>query len=194
MPKQNTAKAYQLAILLHCSPNFVHKDKISDVIRQWIPYAARDQQVRHLKRDGWNLETDGGKHRITDPYRTHPNYARQQIKSQNLLLAGDFDGIKRAFSFKCATCGAKEDEPHPRYTEGIVKLQQGHMDPAKAQTTANIIPQCQFCNRAYKDDFTFDEKGRVKAVASPKPVLRASKQVRLLVADALQKKDGKNDQ
>lgn len=193
LPEWGKQKAYQLAILIHVSPDYIHKDKISDVVRKKLPSAARDQQVRHLKRDGWNLESDNkGQHRIVEPYRAHPDYVRQKVKSQNQLLAGDFDAIKKAFSFKCATCGAKEGEPDPRYAgDGAVKLQKGHRDPDKPLKKDNVIPQCQFCNRAYKDDFTFDKKGRVRSVASPKPVLRASKAVRKKIAAALKEKDRK---
>lgn len=192
LPQWGKATGYWLAILIHADGKPIHKDTISVIVQRMIPNAAKDQQVRHLKRDGWNLEGDGGYHYIADAYKTHPSFARQKIKSQNLLLAGDFKDIKRAFSHKCATCGAKEGEPDPRYAEAKVKLQQGHRDPAQALDLKNTIPQCQFCNQAYRDDFTFDAKGRVRAVASPKPVLRASKAVRRAVAKALYEKDGKN--
>lgn len=190
LPSWGTSKAYWLAILIHCKPNYVHKDTISDIMRRYLPDAARDQQVRHLKRDGWNLESKAGSHRIEDPYKTHSGYSRELVKRQNLLLAGDFNDIKKAFANRCATCGAREGEPDPRYMEEPVKLELAHKNPAKALDKGNVIPQCQFCNRAYKDYFLFDDKGRVRAVASHEPVLRASKAVREKVMNALKKKDG----
>jgi hypothetical protein len=60
----------------------------------------------------------------------------------------------------------------------VVKLQKGHLDPEKSIKRDNIIPQCQYCNRAYLDDFVFDKKGRVRAVASVRPVNRSSKRVK----------------
>ena len=66
----------------------------------------------------------------------------------------------------------------PRYGEDIVQLQQGHKDPSKsAADKDNIIPQCQFCNQAYRGDFTFDDKDRVRAVADVGPVQRATEEV-----------------
>ncbi|MCA8834304.1 MAG: hypothetical protein K8953_04385 [Proteobacteria bacterium] len=193
LPNWGTAKGYWLAVLIHCSPDYVHKDVMSQIVRKRIPTAAADQQVRHLSDDGWNLEGDTkGAHCITDPYRAHPKYARQLKRSQNLLQSDDFTTIKKAFGNKCATCGAIENQPDPRYVGDMVKLQKGHKDPEKPMEKGNVIPQCQFCNRAYKDDFTFDNKGRVRAVASPKPVLRASKQVKAEVMIALKEESKKN--
>ncbi len=163
LPNWGTAKGYWLAVLIHCSPDYVHKDDMSEIVRKRIPTAAADQQVRHLSDDGWNLEGDTkGAHCITDPYRAHPKYARQLKRSQNLLQSDDFTTIKKAFGNKCATCGAIENQPDPRYVGDMVKLQKGHKDPEKPMEKGNVIPQCQFCNRAYKDDFTFDNKGRVR--------------------------------
>ena len=50
------------------SPEGVTKDKISNITREHKPNLATDQQVRHLKRDGWNLIDLGqGIHSIPDP-------------------------------------------------------------------------------------------------------------------------------
>ena len=69
----------------------------------------------------------------------------------------------------------------------FVKLQRGHKDPEKSLRISNIIPQCQFCNRSYKNDFTFDDKGRVRAVASPS-IIRASDNVIKKVFNAILEK------
>ncbi len=65
------------------------------------------------------------------------------------------------------------------------KLQQGHLNPHKKLTLENSIPQCQLCNQAYKDDFVFNEKGRVLAVASIRPVLKADPEVQEEIKKAL---------
>ncbi len=177
---------------MHYSPNPVHKDTISDITRSHLPELGRDQQVRHLKRDGWNLESPArGMHCIADPYKADAGFARELRRRQSLLLAGGFADIKKAFGYKCATCGAREGEPDPRYSSSAVQLQQGHRDPAKPLDSKNTIPQCQFCNRAYKDDFTFDQKGRVRAVASVAPVRRASKDVQSKIRQFLTRPDKK---
>lgn len=82
--------------------------------------------------------------------------------------------------------GANEGEPDPRYGSGSVKLQRGHKDPERpADDPTNIIPQCGACNRAYRDDFVFDDRGRVTAVAAVRPVKRASVAVRRKIRDFL---------
>ena len=89
---------------------------------------------------------------------------------------------------RCASCGTKEGEPSPRYGEDKVKLQRGHRDPSKSATDMkNIIPQCQYCNQAYRGDYVFDEKGRVSAIADLRPVQKATKPVQRKVYEWLKK-------
>lgn len=57
----------------------------------------------------------------------------------------------------------------------------------------NIIPQCQYCNQAYKNDFTFDDKGRVRAIASAEPVKRATKPVQEKVFNWLKSNENENE-
>jgi peroxiredoxin len=59
------------------------------------------------------------------------------------------------------------------------------MNPSKPLTMENSIPQCQVCNQVYRDDFVFDAKGRVVAVASANPVLRANEEVREVIKELL---------
>lgn len=95
----------------------------------------------------------------------------------------------QAFGNRCATCGAVAGEPDPRYGRDRVQLQQGHRDPSKPSSDRlNIIPQCQFCNRQYRDDFVFDEKGRAHAIAGLGPVQRASREVQRKVWEFLKGK------
>ena len=186
LPKRRTYKGIWLAMLMHYSGGEVHKDHISDAVRREFPNAARDQQVRHLKRDGWNLQGEGGTHQL-DFYRPSSTYQNDVVRRTS-LDRGDFEEIKRAFSSCCATCGAREGMLDVRYTSEPVKLQRGHMDPHKpGNDPGNVIPQCQFCNRAYRSDFTFDSKGRVRAIADLGPVKRASMAVRRKVLDWLRK-------
>ena len=184
MPRWRTNKSIWLVLLLRAKGEPVHKDKISDVVRAFNPQAGRDQQVRHLKRDGWNVEEDGrGYHRIADPYLPAPEFMKRWVRESQRLNAKDFEELKAAYNYQCATCGAKNGEPHRHYGEAV-KLQQGHRDPYDPLSLENMIPQCQFCNQSYKDDFVFDENGRTVAVASERPVLRARREVqeRILMA------------
>ena len=89
---------------------------------------------------------------------------------------------------QCATCGAREDEPDPRYGGAPVKLQRGHKDPdGPADDLQNILPQCGPCNQAYRRDFVFDSRGRVHAVADIRPVKRAGAHVRRKIRNFLNK-------
>lgn len=191
LPEWGNAKSYWLAALMHHRPRAVHKDYISRIVQREIPGSGRDQQVRHFKRDGWNIEGRDGYHRLADPYRVHEGYRVERAKRSKTLSAKDFDDLKKLHGHRCVTCGAREGRPDRRYRDQAVQLQQGHRDPEQPLTLKNTIPQCQFCNRAYRNDFVFDAKGRVRSVASPRPVLRASPGVQEAVRDALEKKQEK---
>ena len=178
LPNPDSYKAIWLAMLHHYAPNPVHKDQISDAVRREYPDAGRDQQVRHLKRDGWNIVGSGGYHRLEDPYRPDQGFVNERTRRQARLSADDFEALVVAFGNRCATCGARAGEPDPRYGSDRVALQQGHQDPDKpSDDVANMIPQCQFCNRTYRRDFVFDNRGRAIAVADIGPVRRASRTV-----------------
>ena len=177
-------KSLWLAVLHFYEEQEVDKNKVSEIAQRDLENAAADQQVRHLKRDGWDIGDKRGVHKL-NPYRASAEWLNEAARQTTRLNASDFDGIKKAYGHKCATCGASEGKPDPRYGDTIVKLQQGHQDPHKPGDASNIIPQCEFCNRAYKDYFTFDNKGRVRAVASAEPVKRASRDVQLKIRDWL---------
>lgn len=178
MPAKSSYKWIWIAMLFHFRPEGVHKDLISEAVRRAFEEAGADQQVRHLKRDGWNIEDLGkGTHALRDPYVAHPEFQNTLTKQQVLLNAKDFEGIKEAFRNRCATCGALEGEPDPRYGGDIVVLERGHKDPLLPLSLENTLPQCGPCNKAYRDDFVFDDRGRARAVASVGPVKRASEGV-----------------
>ena len=171
-------KAAWLSILWFYKEEEVHKDDVSVIVQRDITGAAKDQQVRHLKRDGWEINAKKrGCHKL-DPFHPSREFLNKSARKTAQLKAGSFDEIKKSFGYRCATCGATEGQPDPRYGRDKVKLQQGHRNPDEAgDDPLNIIPQCQFCNQTYRNDFIFDEKGRAHAVANEKPVQRATKNV-----------------
>ena len=81
------------------------------------------------------------------------------------------------YNYRCATCGSKEGEKNFLYPASVTTLQQGHKDPSKPLTMDNTIPQCPFCNRASRNYFVFDNKGRVEKINDPQFVLRSSKDI-----------------
>ena len=115
LPEKGTYKSIWLAMLHYYAPAPVHKDEISDAVRRQYPEAGRDQQVRHLKRDGWNVAGRGGRHRLSDPYRPDQGFINERARRQGRLGADDFMALKTAFGNRCATCGARDGEPDPRY-------------------------------------------------------------------------------
>ena len=178
LPSKNSCKGIWLAMLYYYINEPVHKDQISDAVRLILPNAGRDQQVRHLKRDGWCIEGERGYHTLVDIDNPSPEYKNEQIRRHKHLNAHDFNGIKESFNFCCASCGSAEGQPNPRYGKDIVQLQKGHRDPdLPGNDIDNIIPQCQFCNRSYRRYFTFDRKGRTRAVANIGPLQRANREV-----------------
>lgn len=188
LPATSTRKWVWLAMLMHFHNTPVHKDIISDAVQREFPGAGRDQQVRHLKRDGWNIEQAGnGEHILRDPYTPSQSFINAQARRQGRISADDFESLIKVFGNRCATCGGVQGEPDPRYGGDVIKLQKGHQNPHLPDDLSNTIPQCQFCNRAYKDDYVFDEKGRVRAVANVGPVKRARRQVQRKIYDFLKK-------
>ncbi len=84
---------------------------------------------------------------------------------------------KKQYDYRCACCGSKEGKPHRYWKNTITVLQKGHKDPNKPLEPGNIIPQCEKCNRPDRNDWIYDDKGRVIKIANAKVVDKCSKQV-----------------
>ena len=96
----------------------------------------------------------------------------------------------KEYNHTCASCGTKIGEYHRFDSKFKVEvLEQGHMNPNKPLARGNIIPQCRWCNKTARSDFTFDEQGRPRAVASIRPVKRADPEVIENIKKYLKKKD-----
>jgi predicted restriction endonuclease len=90
----------------------------------------------------------------------------------------DWESIKAQYGHRCATCGSKEGEPNIHYPNTLTRLQVSHKDPDKPLVSGNIIPQCQKCNRADRNNWVYDERGRVIKLANPIVIKRSAKEVR----------------
>jgi hypothetical protein len=130
-----------------------------------IDYKGNDLQApRHLwNGSGWFVESNnkgGGNlaYRLVSVEEPSPGWI--PVKRTQGLNVADWDALKAEYDYCCASCGAKENEPH-RYHERNVTLEKGHMDPRKDMSTGNIIPQCNFCNKHYSNKAVFDRYGRV---------------------------------
>jgi hypothetical protein len=189
LPKKASSNGLWLIFLKKNQGKLVHKDTISTFVNSINPKSGKDQQVRHLSAKGWYILNardkmpdedsivERGYHILITTEIPKPNFLWKALKRAGRISARNFDQLKAAYNFRCATCGSQEGKPHLLEQNQRTMLQQGHMNPRKALTLDNSIPQCQLCNQVYKDDYVFNEKGRVASVASPNPVLRADKEV-----------------
>jgi len=162
-PEKPNARLLQLIYLRHHLGKAVDKSDLSLFVRSVCPSASTDQQARHWKRDGWNVQGRGGNDSAGKPLKPSeyclaslqpsPEFMAQRTRDLGRVAAHDWDSLLTVYSNRCGCCGA-----------GGVKLEQGHMDPRKPLTLANTIPLCDGCNRWQLDRFVLDDKGKVRTV------------------------------
>lgn len=90
------AKSIWLAVLHYYQNKSVHKDTISDICQRDQPKLGRDQQVRHLKRDGWKLTGARGYHRL-DPYQPSPEWVNEMARQRGRIEAETFAEVKQLY-------------------------------------------------------------------------------------------------
>ncbi len=197
LPKKYSMKALWLVYLRKCRGKLVHKDTISEFVQSKKPKSGKDQQVRHLASDGWYVLNKGDKipnqdkkiesgyHVLLTVENPKPNFLHKALKRAGRVSAQNFEQLKVTYDFRCATCGSIENKPHILEPTLITTLQQGHMNPHDKLTLKNTIPQCQLCNQTYQDDYVFNDKGRVIAVASTTPIIKAHDSVKQAIKDML---------
>jgi len=187
-------------VLVYLAQNYpstkpISKTELTQFIRRWYPDTTDVQQARHLARQkGWYIISS-----------TRGNYLEVEIPKDSYLLVSleepypgwtphrkvgisdeDFEKLKQIYNYRCATCGSEEDKPNLKNPKRITKLQRAHIDPK--DESKGYIPQCEECNRAYRDWFVFDKLGRVITIANPRVVLRASEEVQKQVYKILKLK------
>ena len=199
LPRVNSAKRYWIIYLYKYLGKAVHKDVISQFVREHVPNAGRDQQIRHLgAQDNYYClnwkdifqgeEIPRGYSLLVNLTEPNPKFEIEQHKRDMVLNATDFEDIKQAFLYCCATCGVKEGSIHP-ITNKKVQLQQGHMDPSLPLELNNIIPQCEYCNQnIYKNDFVFDNHGYPKKIYNPRYILKSDENIQKQMYEILSKK------
>ncbi|MBE8219950.1 MAG: hypothetical protein HAW65_01395 [Alphaproteobacteria bacterium] len=149
----------------------ITKTELTKIVRKFHPDTYDVQQARHLARQrGFYIESGT---RNNDPTKLkHGEYRLKTLKKPDPSFSGiaghrsakggkTFTEIKRNYNNRCATCGSEEGQTHLKVPDKTTKLQEGHMDPNKPLDESNTIPQCDECNRAYRDWFVFDGTGRV---------------------------------
>ena len=184
IPTKGSNKALHLIFLHKYMGTLVHKDTISAFVRTVNPNAGADQQVRHIAADGWNVlnsrnaineneSVPSGYHMLRDITTVKPAFLNQRLRRIGRIGAATFEELKVVYDYRCATCGDREGHFPRLNPQEVVRLQQGHMNPSQPLSLENTIPQCQYCNQTYQDNFTFDQNGRVTALHNPNFVLRS---------------------
>jgi hypothetical protein len=172
----------------------VSKTELTRFVRQFYPDVNDVQQARHLgAQDGWWIVAGGrdnivievkkGFYQLYSLEEPYPSFKKRHRVSE----IGDWQKIKETYGFRCATCRSREGEPHFHWPGTKTKLQKSHKDPNKPLKAGNIIPQCQKCNRADRNRWVYDEKGRVVKLAKPSFVKNFDKEVRKKIYQILRK-------
>ena len=187
-------------ILIYLSQNYPNtkkatKRELTQFIRKYYPDTNDVQQARHLgAQKGWWILAGGrdnivlslkrGEYQLYTLEKPYPGFKhrRRQIKT------GNWNDIKNYYSYRCATCGSEEGQPHLHWPETKTKLQQAHKNPEKALDKDNIIPQCQKCNRADRNRWIYDNKGRVIKLANANILKTCSETVQKKAYGILYKK------
>lgn len=171
LPGQDTQKGQVLLYLYQQLGRVVTKAEAEKVVCERLNIQSKDlQSLRHLgKQDGFNILQAGslsagyklkrGEYMLVDLKTVNPYFDISRRDERNL----DFQELKKRYRHACATCGTQEGKRN-RYTDEAAILEKGHKDPARAMENFNIIPQCQLCNKVAKDNWIFDDYGRVTRI------------------------------
>jgi len=185
-----TKNALSLVYLSLDYPNTkpISKTEITHFVRSYYPNVNDVQQPRHLgAQDGWWIIAGGRDNIVIDVKRGYYQlYTLEQPypgfkKGHRIIDVGNWEKLKAQYGYRCATCGSREGEPNFHWPGTKTKVQKAHMDPNKPLKKGNIIPQCQKCNRADRNRWVYDNKGRVIKLAYANFVKNFDKGIRYKV-------------
>ncbi|OQX21976.1 MAG: hypothetical protein BWK75_01940 [Candidatus Altiarchaeales archaeon A3] len=181
-----TKDALVLVYLARKYPNTkkVSKEELTVFIRQYHPNVNDVQQARHLgAQKGWYIAAGGrdnrdvhlirGEYQLVSLEKPYPAFHGHRIEQIE-----DWEELKKEYGYRCATCGSKEGGPNIHWPNTITRLQKAHKDPNKPLVPDNIIPQCEKCNRADRNNWVYDERGRVIKLANHNVIKRSDKEIR----------------
>lgn len=190
-PRLRSATGYtkDALILIYLAQDYpdtkpVSKMELTQFIRQFYPGTNDVQQARHLGmqkgwfiaaggRDNRDVKLDRGEYQLLSLEKPYPAFHGHRVESSQ-----DWEKIKEQYGYRCVTCGSKEGEANIHYPNTKTKLQKSHLDPNKPLVPGNIIPQCEKCNRADRNNWVYDERGRVIKLANPNVIRRSDRQIR----------------
>jgi hypothetical protein len=177
-----TKDALVLVYLAQGYPNteIVSKTELTEFVKKYYPNTTDVQQARHLaaqkgffilsgtRNDNLSINIPKSSYKLVSLEKYYEGFTAERREE---LFTGDYwENLKKSYDYKCACCGSIEGKKHRYWKNITVKLQKGHMDPSKPLRKGNIIPQCESCNRADKNKWIYDEKGRVIGVANEKVI------------------------
>lgn len=187
--KKYTKDALVLVYLAQDYPDtkIATKSELTQYVRQYYPDVNDVQQARHLgAQKGWFISAGGrdnrdvelrlGEYKLISLEKKYPAFHGHRIEKTE-----DWDALKKEYSYRCVNCGSEEGKYNIHWPNTITKLQKAHMDPNKPLVSGNIIPQCGKCNRADRNNWVYDERGRVIKLANPSIIKRSNKTIRLKV-------------
>jgi DNA-directed RNA polymerase subunit RPC12/RpoP len=196
LPKLKNGNGYtkDALVLVYLYKNIgksVSKEELTSFIKQYYSNVNDVQQARHLgQQKGWFIlsgtrgdieskeyKIKAGEYMLVTLEKHYPNFTN--LRRDYNETESFWEQMKKEYNYRCATCGSEEGKPNIHYPSSITKLQKGHKDPTKQLTKDNTIPQCEKCNRADRNYFIYDNKGRVIQIANPNVVLRSPIQVQL---------------
>jgi hypothetical protein len=154
IPRVGTWRRKTLEFLFITQNQWISKENII----KGIKYDGSDLQApRHLSSSGWYIEQDyKGNYKLVTIKKTFPSWISN--KRTTNITPNSWKELKQKYNNQCATCGSKEGKPH-RHTNKKTKLEKGHKDPTLDLTIGNTIPQCNYCNKRFKDTYKFDNYG-----------------------------------
>ncbi len=177
----------------------VSKEELTEFVRKYHPTTNDVQQARHLgQQKGWYIVSrtrkdtealernfESGEYSLISVKEHYPRFTEEKrVQSEDSF----WEDLKEEYDRRCATCGSKEGEPNVHYPNTETTLQKGHMDPRKSLSKSNTIPQCEKCNRADRNYFVYNNKGRVVEIADPKFVLKSNEKTQKEMLKVLIKK------
>jgi hypothetical protein len=177
----------------------VSKEELTQFIRNYYPNTNDVQQARHLgAQKGWFIASGGrdnrdvhlgrGEYKLVSLERPYPAFHGHRV-----AVTTGWEDLKAAYGNRCATCGSREGEYNIHWPNTRTRLQMAHKDPLRELVPGNIIPQCQKCNRADRNNWVYDERGRVIKLANPQVIKRSDRQIRWRVYQILYDEfDGRN--
>jgi len=167
----------------------VSKSELTKFIRQYYPNTADVQQARHLaaqkgwfiaagSRDNRDVFLERGEYQLISLEKPYPNFKGHRITLTETKFPSYWEDLKIQYGNRCVTCGSEEGKPNIHWHNTVTKLQKSHKDPLKPLVPGNIIPQCQKCNRADRNNWVYDERGRVIKLSNPIIIKRSDKEIR----------------